>query len=242
MTAFMDKFDETRGGIIQEQQAAQELIIALLEHLSKGIEDSSQLPTQEAMGEMEEAKHFKEKNLATAKRTMESLFAEKKKRERELEILRTSEPRLTAELNDLRQLMTRMHSEMKEFQDIDKLRREYDATQRKLQDMKQSYIRRRDSMRQQVQALNMESEALKRSLAANEVAKEIEETERRLKLNERTIFDLREFVDTRTRETDFEVVKGTCLKLMDTLNNSAINKCQGSMPNTRQGPGAQAKW
>lgn len=36
------------------------------------------------------------------------------------------------------------------MQDLDKIRREFDSTQAKLQDLKQSYIKRRDTMRQQV--------------------------------------------------------------------------------------------
>lgn len=44
------------------------MIVALLEHISKGIEDSNNVPTQEVLGEMEEAKTFKEKNLLNAQK------------------------------------------------------------------------------------------------------------------------------------------------------------------------------
>lgn len=89
------------------------MIVALLEHLSKGLEDSTNLPSQETFGEMEEAKIFKEKNLVTAQKTMESLLMEKKKRENELELLKQSEPRLRKELETLKETMTRMRREMK---------------------------------------------------------------------------------------------------------------------------------
>jgi hypothetical protein len=38
------------------------------------------------------------------------------------------------------------------------------------------------------------------------VAKEIDETEKRLKHYERTIFELKEYVDSKSRETDYEVI------------------------------------
>ena len=44
------------------------MIVALLEHISKGIEESGNLPTKQIVGEMEEAMSFKEKNLATAQK------------------------------------------------------------------------------------------------------------------------------------------------------------------------------
>jgi hypothetical protein len=44
--------------------------VALLEHIGKSLEDTTSLPSQEMHLEMESAKSFKEKNLATAQRTM----------------------------------------------------------------------------------------------------------------------------------------------------------------------------
>ena len=73
------------------------VVVALLEDISKGIDDSANMPSQEVAHEMEDAKAFKEKNLMTAQRTMESLIAERQKREKELGLLRTSEPKLMNE-------------------------------------------------------------------------------------------------------------------------------------------------
>lgn len=235
MTAFIDSFDDSRNGILQEQEQVQYVIVALLEDISKGIDDSANLPSQDAHLEMEDAKAFKEKNLATAQRTMESLQNERKKREKELEMLRTSEPKLMNELSGLREAMARMRSEMEQFQDIDRMRREFDETQARLQDLKQTYVKRRDTMRQQIQSVSSEYEGSKKALAANDVAKEIEDTEKRLKHYERTIFELKEFVDTKSRETDFDLVKASCLKLVESLNNEAILASQA-------GPGVGASY
>jgi len=88
MTAFMDKFDDTRSNVLSDQKTAKDMIVALLESISKGIEDSTSMPSVEAMSEMESSRTFKEKNMATAQRTMEGLKKEKAKREKELVILR----------------------------------------------------------------------------------------------------------------------------------------------------------
>ncbi|RYH14276.1 hypothetical protein EON65_33870 [archaeon] len=80
--------------------------------LGKGLEDSSNIPSQEMRGELETAKSFKQKNLETAQKTMETLSVEKKKRERELEMLRQSEPKLVSELRNLREAMDKMRREM----------------------------------------------------------------------------------------------------------------------------------
>lgn len=98
-------------------------------------------------------------------------------------------------------------------------------------------MKRRDATRQQVQSLSAEHESLKKQLAGNEADKELEETEKRLRHYERcpslpplflpssdpslppslpddrTIFDLREFIESKTRETDYELAKGNCLRV-----------------------------
>ena len=78
------------------------------------------------------------------------------------------------------------------------------------QELKQTYIKRKETMRQQIQSVSVEHETLKKSLNANDVARELDETEKRLKHYERSIFDLKDFVDTKSRETDY----GNCFLLV----------------------------
>eukprot|EP00981_Chlorochromonas_danica_P002751 scaffold537_cov180-Ochromonas_danica.AAC.56 len=235
MTAFIDAFEETSANIIREQKEAQFMVVALLEHIGKGLEDSHNMPSQEMRGEMESAKQFKEKNLVTAQKTMESLAAEKKKREKELEMLRSSEPKLRNELTSLRDGMQRMRLEMEDLQDLDRIRRDFDETKSRLLKLKADYTKRRETMRQQIQSISIEHESLKKALQGNEIARDLEDTEKRLKHYERGIFELKEFVDSKSRETDYEQVKGLCLKLVDQIN--VVNIRAAQLPS----PGQQAK-
>merc|ERR1711965_979984 len=76
MTAFIDKFDESRDSILSEQRTVKDTIVAVLEHIGRNIDETSNMPSQDALGEMKDAKSFKEKNLATAEKTMETLQVE----------------------------------------------------------------------------------------------------------------------------------------------------------------------
>ena len=232
MTSFIDKFDEVRGGILAEQQQAKSTITGLLEHIGTGIDDSTNLPDADVKAEMEDAKVFKERNLATAKKTIESLTAERNKREKELEMLRSSEPKLIREIAGLKDAMIRMNAEVKEFSNVDAVNRKFDRTQRELQELRKSYVKRRDSIRQQIQGISAESESLKKQLASNDTDKELEETEKRLKHYERTIFDVREFIESKSRETDYELVRGTCLRMTDSINAACVQASQtgGTQP------------
>lgn len=228
MTAFVDKFDEMRAGVLNDQQNTKSLVVGLLEHIGRGLDDATNLPDAGVMGEMEDAKAFKERNLATAQKTMETLQMEKTKRERELEMLRSSEPKLIREISGLKEAMGRMNEEMKEFTNVDAVTRKFERTQRELQELRKSYIKRRDATRQQVQGLSAEHESLKKQLASHETDKDLEDTEKRLKHYERTIFEIREFIESKTRETNYELTKGSCLRMTDSLNAAAIKASQVS--------------
>ncbi|CAE7562896.1 IFT74, partial [Symbiodinium microadriaticum] len=113
MTAYVDKFPETHAGILADQEKAKSLIVGLLEHIGRGLDDATNLPDAGVMSEMEDAKAFKQRNLATAQKTMQTLQMERVKREKELEMLRSSEPKLVREITGLKESMAKMHVEMK---------------------------------------------------------------------------------------------------------------------------------
>jgi intraflagellar transport protein 74 len=121
---------------------------------------------------------------------------------------------------------------VKEFSNVDAVNRKFDRTQRELQELRKSYVKRRDSIRQQIQGISAESESLKKQLASNDTDKELEETEKRLKHYERTIFDVREFIESKSRETDYELVRGTCLRMTDSINAACVQASQtgGTQP------------
>lgn len=143
----------------------------------------------------------------------ESLVSESKKREKDLEMLKSSEPKFLKELSSLKEAIERMRTEMQEYSDVDGLRQRYDRTQRQLNELKKNYAKRRDTMRLQVQSVSADNEQLKRALALSETHREMEDTEKRLKQYERTIFELKEFVEVKSRETNYEPLKANCIKV-----------------------------
>lgn len=220
MTTFMDKFDSSKASMVEEMSAARDTVVALLEHMALSIAETG------VSGE-EEGKSLNERNLKTVERTIDGLQAEKRKREKELDTLAQSEPKLRHELTELRADMKRMAREIDVFSDVNGMRKEFERTQQQLQDQKKAYGKRRDAMRQQIQALSVEHEGAKKALAGHDVARELDDTEKRLRHYERAIFEIKEFVETKTRESDYEGIKGDCLKKLDSLNALVVKASQG---------------
>ena len=81
---------------------------------------------------------------------MESLLAEKKKREQEVEVLRSSEPKIRKELEALTDTMARMKADSKTMSDSEGLKNEFERTKQRLNDMAEEYRTRRVAIQQQV--------------------------------------------------------------------------------------------
>ncbi|CAM9844234.1 unnamed protein product, partial [Ectocarpus sp. 12 AP-2014] len=224
MTDFIDKFDQTKQEALDDQRSARSTIVGLLEHISTGLESQHHIPDKGGMREMEDEKRFKDKQLKSSEATMRRLHQDKEKRLQEMEKVKTLDEKIPLELNNLKEKMDRMRREMREFDDIDGLRDEAAQTKEHLQGLRKQYRSRVEAMRGQVQQLTARHEACKKELAASETGKTLEALERKMRTYETNIFFLKEFVETKGREIDFQSLRGECMGMVKDLNEAVKRK------------------
>ena len=123
MTEFIDGFEETKRAIVAEQKEAQETIVGLLAHISKGLESEGSMPSQERLQEMHDEASFKERQLESSQATMQRLQKEREQRLEEMEKIRNLDEKIRVELDLLRSKMQSMSEEVVAFDDLDGLRR-----------------------------------------------------------------------------------------------------------------------
>ncbi|CAM9166746.1 unnamed protein product [Hapterophycus canaliculatus] len=124
MTDFMDKFNQTKEEALSDQTAARSTIVAVLEHISTGLESQHHIPDKGKLKEMEDEQSFKDKQLKSSEATMRRLHQDKEKRLQEMEKVNTLDEKIPLELANLKEKMTQMKEDMREFGDIDGLRDE----------------------------------------------------------------------------------------------------------------------
>eukprot|EP00903_Cladosiphon_okamuranus_P005511 g5491.t1 len=224
MTEFMDQFEQTKEEALSDQRTTRTTIVGLLEHISTGLESQHNVPDKGRMREMEDEKSFKEKQLKSAEATMRRLHQGKEKRLQEMEKVKTLDEKIPLELANLKEKMARMSGEMREFEDIDGLRDEAARTKEHLQGLRKQYRGRVEAMRGQVQQLTARHEACKKELAASETGKTLEALERKMRTYETNIFFLKEFVETKGREIDFQSLRGECMGMVKELNEAVKKK------------------
>lgn len=228
MTEFIEAFPETREAAVREQKAAQEKITALLTHISTDLERQSNLPSRQRVSAMREDLSFRTRVMESAQTTHQRLLQELAKRNSELEKIDTLDEKITVELKSLRSKITSMQTEMPVLADLDALRTKSEQAKRALTSTKARYLRRRDMIRQQVRQLSASYERKKSLLAEDETAKTLESLEQRLGNYEQKIFQLREYIDTKGKETEYEPVAEECRQMVDDVNAFVI-RAQATM-------------
>ncbi|GBG27578.1 Intraflagellar transport protein 74-like [Hondaea fermentalgiana] len=218
MSEFLDTFEEQMVRELEEQKRAQKMVVGLLEHTSRHLAQSENLPSEEQYSEMKDALTFKKRQLESSASTMEQLEKELEKRRGELEKINTLDEKIEVELKSLTERIAVMKSEMVQFVKIDELREQADATREELLELRAGYQRRRDHMRSQVARVKQKHDKRKNMLADNETARMIEGLEQKLRHYEQNIFHLMEFITEKELETDFQSEREECGRFIDDLN------------------------
>ncbi|EGB04506.1 hypothetical protein AURANDRAFT_38960 [Aureococcus anophagefferens] len=179
------------------------------------------MPSQQRLREMRDEATFKERQLESSQQTTQRLIQERKQREAEMLKIENLDEKIQIELASLQQKMEVMRGDMLEFDDIDGLRQRAAATMSALSRLLKEYQSRQESVRSQVTHLTAKYEALKGKIQSSESAKTLSGLEAKLRTYGQTIFHLQEYVETKGRETDYKVVKESCLTIVEKLNVQA---------------------
>ena len=190
MTSFIRDFDDEKAKTLEETKATQETIVALLEHISLGLERETTMPTQNEYESMKEEATFKERQYESAKETTVRLLKEKEQREAELIKIDNLDEKIHIELDSLHQRMDAMRQDMLSFDDLDGLRRQANTTMSGLSRLLKDYQHRKDTVKAQVTQKASSYEALKAKLSNSDTHKSLTALEAKLRTYAQTIFHL----------------------------------------------------
>lgn len=242
MTEFIDGFDETKKAILNEQKEAQETIVGLLAHISKGLEAEGNMPSQERLQEMHDEASFKEKQLESSQATMQRLQKERELRLEEMEKIKNLDEKIGVELEMLRSKMENMSTEMVAFDDLDDLRRRAAETKKFLNQQFDTYGKRMKAARDQVAGVRRKYESTKKQLEEHETHKKMIAQEKKLKSYAQNIFSLQEYIETQGRESDFIAIKDSCMALTSRVNEMVKENMTNQSQNLSEAPISGPQW
>eukprot|EP00306_Pavlova_sp_CCMP459_P002516 CAMPEP_0185179444 /NCGR_PEP_ID=MMETSP1139-20130426/32011_1 /TAXON_ID=298111 /ORGANISM="Pavlova sp., Strain CCMP459" /LENGTH=739 /DNA_ID=CAMNT_0027745279 /DNA_START=1 /DNA_END=2221 /DNA_ORIENTATION=- len=224
MQQLIDTFEETRAEEQQRLDGIRANVATLLRSISQTLDASTAVGTQDAsaakLDELKGELAFKADQMEHAERTASRLVQEKEKRRAELDKIKTLDAKISHELAQLSEKMTVMADELATFRDIKKLRDDADAKRTRMSESRGGLRARVDAGGKMGVQRKQDYERAKAALAADDTASSLEALEQKLRHYESTVFMLSEYINAKSRESDFDTMKRECENMMNAVNTA----------------------
>uniref|UniRef100_A0A8D3E141 Intraflagellar transport protein 74-like n=1 Tax=Scophthalmus maximus TaxID=52904 RepID=A0A8D3E141_SCOMX len=214
VSGFLESFEESRVQVQETMTQSQEDIVSLLEHCSRSMLRLRQVDTVTAseLRNMQEVLVSKETEVVQSASTARGLTTESQRLQQDLEKVQQLEGKITGELSTLKERVGTMETELHTYRDLDNLRHTAEdkkkvtrACERDM-DAPQILESRRDSFRQLLDEMKQKYEAVKTKLQENETHAELANLERKWQHLEQNNFVMKEFIASKSQESDYDSV------------------------------------
>ncbi|KAF1372715.1 hypothetical protein PFLUV_G00249250 [Perca fluviatilis] len=182
--------------------------------------------TASELRNMQEVLVSKETEVVQSESTARGLTTESQRLQQDLEKVQQLEGKITGELSTLKERVATMQSELVTYQDLDTLRHTAEEKKRRLQEDRVSLTQRRDSLGQLLEEMNQKYEALKTKLKHNETHAQLANLERKWQHLEQNNFVMKEFIASKSQESDYASVAKNVSQQVAEYNKSLIDSLQ----------------
>uniref|UniRef100_A0A4W6BVS9 Intraflagellar transport 74 n=1 Tax=Lates calcarifer TaxID=8187 RepID=A0A4W6BVS9_LATCA len=227
---FLESFEESRAQEQEKMTQSQENIISLLEHCSRNMLRLRQVDTVTAneLRNMQEVLVSKETEVVQSESTAKGLTTESRRLQQDLEKVQQLEGKITGELSTLKERVSTMESELHTYRDLDTLRRTAEEKKKRLQEDRVSLTQRRDSFKQLLEEMNQKYEASKTKLQENETHAQLANLERKWQHLEQNNFVMKEFIASKSQESDYASVAKNVFQQVAEYNKCLIDSLQNN--------------
>ncbi|XP_041817473.1 intraflagellar transport protein 74 homolog [Chelmon rostratus] len=227
---YLESFEESRAQEQEKMTQSQENIISLLEHCSRNMLRLHQVDTVTAseLRNMQEVLVSKETEVVQSESTARGLTTESQRLQQDLEKVQQLEGKITGELSTLKERLSTMESELHTYRDLDTLRLKAEEKKKRLQEERLSLSQRGDSFKQLLEEMNQKYEALKTKLQENETHAQLANLERKWQHLEQNNFVMKEFIASKSQESDYDSVANNVFQQVAEYNKSLIESLQNN--------------
>ncbi|XP_029462265.1 intraflagellar transport protein 74 homolog [Rhinatrema bivittatum] len=230
MDSFLATFEEARNQELERKAQIEANIVALLEHSSRNMNRLKQITsiTAPELKVMQEDLIFKETEMHKSQNTAKNLTPESHRLQQDLQKVEHLESKINTELNSLKDKIQEMTEGLVTYSNLDALKASGEEKKKKLQDDKVMLSKRRDTFKKVMDKLNAEYETLKTQLQENETHTQLTNLERKWQHHEQNNFVMKEFIATKSQESDYRPVMKNVTKQITEYNKTLMEALQNS--------------
>lgn len=227
---FAESFEEVKSQEQDKMTQTQENIVSLLEHSSRNMLRLRQMDTVTAseLKNMQEVLVSKETDVVQSESTARGLTTQSQSLQQDLEKVQQLESKITAELMVLKEQVSTMESELHTYRDLDTLKMSAEEKKKRLQEERVSLNQRQESFRQLLDELKGKYEALKSKLGENETHSQLANLERKWQHLEQNNFVMKEFIASKSQESDYAPVAKRVTEKVSEYNKMLIDALQNN--------------
>ncbi|OXB81748.1 UNVERIFIED_CONTAM: hypothetical protein H355_010309 [Colinus virginianus] len=230
MDNFLETFEEVKNQELERKAEIEANIIALLEHSSRNVNRMKQISsvTNEELKIMQEDLTFKSNEMQKSQNTAKYLITESQKLQMDLQKMELLEGKMTDELASLKEKIKQTTAELEVYKDLPALKASGEEKKKRLQGDKEKLTKLSHGFKKIMEILNAEYETLKRELQENETLSQLTNLERKWQHLEQNNFMMKEFIATKSQESDYQPVRKNVRKLVTEYNKALIEALQNT--------------
>uniref|UniRef100_A0A7M4G156 Intraflagellar transport 74 n=1 Tax=Crocodylus porosus TaxID=8502 RepID=A0A7M4G156_CROPO len=229
-TAFKFTFEKMKNQELERKMQIETNIVALLEHSSRNVNRMKQISsvTTEELKIMQEDLSFKSNEMQKSQSTAKNLSTESQRLQMDLQKMDLLEGKMVDELASLKDKIEQMTKDLEIYNNLPALKASGEEKKKKLQEEKEILTKRRNAFKKIMEQLNTEYEALKKQLQENETHSQLTNLERKWQHHEQNNFVMKEFIATKSQESNYQPIKKNVSKQIADYNKTLIEALQNT--------------
>ncbi|NWV39314.1 IFT74 protein, partial [Grantiella picta] len=228
MDSFLETFEDMKNQELERKAQIEANIVALLEQSSRNLNHMKHISsvTNQDLKIMQEDLTFKSNEMQKSQSTAKNLITESQKLQMDLQKMELLEGKMVGELASLKDKIEQTKAELEIYNNLPALKASGEEKKKKLQDDKEKLTKRSCTFKKIMEDLNTEYETLKKELQENETHSQLTNLERKWQHHEQNNFMMKEFIATKSQESDYQPIMKNVRKLVSEYNKALIEALQ----------------
>uniref|UniRef100_A0A8C5LNI7 Intraflagellar transport 74 n=1 Tax=Leptobrachium leishanense TaxID=445787 RepID=A0A8C5LNI7_9ANUR len=230
MDRFLTTYEENKNQELTKKSENEANVVMLLEHMSRNTTRMRQVSsvTAQELKIMQDDLNFKETEMLKSQSTAKNLTSESQRLQQDLQKVEQLESKINSELTSLKESIQQMTEGLETYSNLDALRASAEEKKKKLQDDRIVLSKCCDTFRKILGQLNSELEKLKTQVQENETHTQLTNLERKWQHHEQNNFVMKEFIATKSQESDYKHVMKNVMKQVTDYNKTLVDVLQNS--------------
>ncbi|KAM9102749.1 intraflagellar transport protein 74 homolog isoform 3-T4 [Sarcophilus harrisii] len=230
---FIETFEEMKNQELERKSQIESNIVALLEHCSRNINHMKQISsiTNQELKMMQEDLNFKSTEMQKSQSTARNLTSDSQRLQLDLQKMELLESKMTEEQSSLKSKIQQMTKDLETYSDLPALKSSGEEKKKKLQKARTALSKRRNTYKKVMEKLNSEYETLKTQLQENETHSQLTNLERKWQHHEQNNFVMKEFIATKSQESDYRPVMKNVTKQIAEYNKTIVDSLHNTSRN-----------